>query len=129
MSLRIIVGTAFLSFFLSEIASAESQMRDGIECYRVQTTCSIKLVVPAKAGARAAYRDAKGKWQQLGAEAADGAIEVSLEVEDLTRGETFLVLDVPEWLELNDSQPPAVLRLEINGKSVGQIDLRMDGEV
>ena len=116
---RAIVGTAVLALFVSGLAAGESQTRDRIECYRIQTTCSVTLMVPAKPGtSHAAYRDAQGKWKQLRGEVVNGALKVSLKVEDLKRGETFLVLDVPEWLELDDSQPPAVLRFEIDGKPV-----------
>ena len=65
------------------------------------------------------YRHASGEWRALPkAQYRDGKLTFTLSPEELDAGSTVLLIDKPEWLDANDSDPPEVTKALIDGKAV-----------
>lgn len=97
----------------------QDETREQIVSYVVQSTGPVSLTIPVQAATKAAWvRAAGGNWQPLAAKVRDGAVELRLEAEHLHSGATILVLDPPPWLNLDDSEPPGVLRFEVDGQEM-----------
>jgi len=108
------VGAALV---VNTATAQEDESRERVVSYVVQSTGPVSLTIPVQGAIKAAWvRGAKGKWQPLAAKARDGAVELRLKSEYLHSGATMLVLDPPAWLNLNDMEPPKVLRFEVDGQ-------------
>ena len=97
--------------------------------YRVFTTAPVRFVVPADSPGPAYFRGREGKWLETPASAGPraGTAEVRLDTAQVANGRTWLVVNKPEWVELNDTSPPNVVSLKLGAKpladAVGEIDL------
>ena len=90
------------------------------EQYHLRTTSDVTITLPVTKGTdRVAYRAASGEWKQAKGERQGGQLRLDIDVNDLKGGETFLVLHVPDWLNLNDNEPPRIIKLEIDGVATG----------
>jgi hypothetical protein len=90
--------------------------------YALRITSAVALTLPAPQtpGASKAvfYRAGDGSWKEVKSEWREAAVTLHLDVADLKNGQTFLVLGKPEWLNLNDDEPPTVVRFQMDGKEL-----------
>jgi len=118
--------TAFV--LVVSVAAAQEQAREPIVSYVIQSTSPVTLTIPVAGPTERAWaRGAEGKWHELEPQMREGAVELRLGAEELHSGATVLVLDPPAWLNLQDAEPPRVLRFEVDGKDLGgtqQVSLR-----
>ncbi|MFO7945423.1 MAG: hypothetical protein R6V19_01215 [Armatimonadota bacterium] len=92
----------------------------GASAYRVHTTGSLQLFLPAAEGlSRVMYRDASNTWQPMQVTTSEGVAEISVNAEKIRGGRTVLLLDVADHVDLDDREPPQVRSLQIDGKSYG----------
>jgi len=97
--------------------------------YRVFTTAPVRFVVPADSPGPAYFKGREGRWQETPTSAGPrpGTAQVRLDTAQVSNGKTWLVVNKPEWIELNDTSPPKVVSLKLGAEpmvdSVGEIDL------
>jgi len=111
------LGFVAMVFAVSAHAAAPAP---GVRIYRLQTMGRLRVSLPVEPGAgKAMYRDAQGKWRAVADPVEDGLLEFELDVGDLDRGRTTLVLGAPESVNLDDQTPPQVVRFEVDGVPQG----------
>ncbi|NSW57223.1 MAG: hypothetical protein HPY44_14510 [Armatimonadetes bacterium] len=66
---------------------------------------------------------ADGKWERVRSGVVDGRLVVNIEPPGTPGGRTRLVLDKPEWMTLDDNEPPLVTaaQLDDQGLDVGEV--------
>lgn len=88
---------------------------------------ALMALASALAAAPTAYvRGSDGQWVPLPAQDQDGAVVVQIGPEQAASGSTAIVVNKPEWMELNDYDAPVVVAARIGdeGLSLGDgIDL------
>ncbi len=90
--------------------------------YRLQTTGNVQLSLPPIADlTQVLYRDASGKWSSLPVDISDDALHLRIEVAKIKNGRTMIILNVPEGVNMDDQEPPRVVRFEIDGKDHGTV--------
>lgn len=62
------------------------------------------------------YRAADGSWKPLKAAAAGQITRFTLSPEDIGGGSTLIVVNKPTWMVLDDTQPPAVVKVLLDGQ-------------
>lgn len=116
-----------LPLILSTVASASGAAEYAV--YRVFTTAPVKFVVPADSRGPAYFKGREGTWLEAPTNVGPhpGTAEVRLDTAQIPNGKTWLVVNKPEWVELNDTLPPEVVALKLGTTllkgSVGEIDL------
>lgn len=63
------------------------------------------------------YRAADGSWKTMDAPVADGHIRVSFGPETVPGGKALLVINKPDWMVLDDIEPPQLSGLKVNGSA------------
>ncbi len=95
---------------------APAQESPGVERWRVQATAPVTLTMEAGGAVTGAWaRSADGAWHELETIAEDGRIGLTLGAEELRGGSALVIINPPEWLDLDDARPPAVVRFVIDG--------------
>jgi len=90
--------------------------------YRVRTTSNVQLLLPVVTDlSRVLYRDAAGQWTPLPVEVLEQTLRVKIDVGSIKNGRTMLVLNVPDDVNLNDDEPPEVVRFEVDGRDHGAV--------
>ncbi len=91
--------------------------------YRLQTTGNVQLSLPPVADLnQVLYRDASGKWSALPVEISGDTLHLRIEVGKIKNGRTMIVLNVPRNVNMDDQEPPKVVRFEIDGKNHGTVE-------
>lgn len=87
--------------------------------YQIHTTGSLDLLVPrgGQADETIYFRDASGDWRPADARKTDGAVAVSIYAEQLDGGQTILLFGRPAHVNLDDSRPPEIVSLRVDGKT------------
>jgi hypothetical protein len=99
-----------------------AQGRSTANTYHVQTTGDLTLTLPIPEHTpRIIFRDADFKWQSLEVQMADGKMQLYLDVTRLGNGRTILGINVPEHVNLEDREPPQVLRFIVDDKDYGPV--------
>ncbi|MEA3400783.1 MAG: hypothetical protein U9R79_05990 [Armatimonadota bacterium] len=75
------------------------------------------LVGPAEA-ATVHIRGGDGQWQEVEAEEAGGVVSFSIAPEQAAGGRALVVINKPDWMVLDDAQPPRVVGYAIGEESV-----------
>jgi len=85
--------------------------------YLVQSVGPVEVTL-AVAGRvqRASVGSPGAGWRDIEPGQQEGRITLQLGAGDLHEGRAIIVLDAPKWLDLNDAEPPAVKRFEVDGK-------------
>ncbi|MEA3400287.1 MAG: discoidin domain-containing protein [Armatimonadota bacterium] len=100
------------------VASSAAAQQVKIETWRVQATGPVTLTMQASGEVGAVWaRDAAGTWHRLEVERRDGRLAMSLGPEQISGGSALVVIDPPQWLEMDDAQPPEVVRFTVGGRS------------
>lgn len=95
------------------------------ERWQVQATGPVTLTMGAGRQLTGAWaRSADGAWHRLTTTPHDGRIEMTLGPEEIRGGSALIVINPPPWLNLEDAQPPAVVRF-----AVSSLDYTADTEV
>ncbi len=63
------------------------------------------------------YRAGDGSWHELEASIDDGRIRIHLGPDAVPGGSAVIVVNKPEWMVLEDTEPPALEGLTVNGAS------------
>ncbi len=63
------------------------------------------------------YRVADGLWAKMEAAATEGRIEIEIGPKMAPRGEAILVINKPKWMVLDDTKPPTLSGMKVNGAS------------
>ncbi len=86
--------------------------------WQVQATGPVRLTMEAGEPITSAWaRSGDGTWHRLDPAPRDGAVELSLGPDQLQGGSALVVINPPEWLHMDDAEPPAVVRFSIDGAS------------
>jgi hypothetical protein len=118
---KLVIASVVLTLTLSTLAGAGPR-RPTTQLYRIQTMGSLQMSLPvAEDTAEVMYRDARGEWRVLDGCIQGGVLRFDLDLADICNGRTMLLLDPPKWVNLDDQQPPEVIRFEIDGISYGPI--------
>ncbi len=90
--------------------------------YRLQTTGNVQLSLPPIPDlTQVLYRDASGKWSSLPVDISGDTLHLQIDVAKIKNGRTMIVLNVPEGVNMDDQEPPRVVRFEIDGKDHGTV--------
>ena len=104
----------FLSV-LFRLSSAVGEM----EIYRIQASSPVELKLPVEnESVVAKARRADGKWQTLSGGHDGKTLLMKLGQEVIGTGDTMVVLNPPDWIDLEDREPPTLVWLKIDGKKV-----------
>lgn len=118
---KLAIASVVLTLTLSALAGAGPR-RPATQLYRIQTMGSLQISLPVEADtSEVMYRDARGEWRVLDGCIQDGVLRFDLDLADIRNGRTMLLLDAPRWVNLDDQQPPEVIRFEIDGISYGPV--------
>ncbi len=63
------------------------------------------------------YRAADGSWASMEAPVKDGRLQIEIGPQIAPSGEAILVVNKPKWMVLDDTTPPQLSGLKINGTS------------
>lgn len=86
------------------------------ERWLVQATGPVTLTMEAGQDLNAAWaRSTDGAWHRLRTTARDGCVEMALGPDEIRGGSALIVINPPEWLDLEDDQPPSVTAFTIAG--------------
>jgi len=87
--------------------------------YRVSATTGIELVLPAAPSGSDWFVDASGKWQPLATQRRErGGCLVKLDAGLLgPDGETRILLGKPDWMVVEDRDPPEISGVRVNGQA------------
>ena len=88
--------------------------------YFISATTAVTLSLPAgPAKGQNLYRDASGKWAPLpDAHEAAGVLTFTLSPAQLDAGRTVVLLGKPDWLVADDTEPPKVVKVLVDGREV-----------
>lgn len=101
----------------AQLASAQTR---GPQMYSLRMMGSLRLSVPVtEDGAQVRYRDARNRWVALPGTIRDGVATVDLSPAAVPEGRTLLLVGVPANLNLDDSTPPRVSSITIDGEDYG----------
>jgi hypothetical protein len=110
------------------VAASAAELEGGAR-YLIQSTSQVTVSLPVSgAGGQHLYRNAEGQWVPLPEvkEGPEGTVTFTLSPDQLTAGGTVVLIGKPDWLVAEDSTPPQVERITIDGKKVApatEIDL------
>jgi hypothetical protein len=62
------------------------------------------------------YKAADGTWKPLKTTAAGATTKFTLAPEDIGGGSTLIVVNKPKWMVLEDAEPPAVVKVLLDGE-------------
>lgn len=105
-------------------AASAAELEGGTRCF-IQTTSAITVSLPvAGEGKQHLYRNAEGHWAPIPnvQEGPGGTVTFTLSPEQLADGRTVVLLGKPEWLVAEDSTPPQVERITVDGKKIAPAD-------
>jgi hypothetical protein len=97
---------------------------DSLTAYTVATATGVTLRLPGYRGGPVYYRNRAGKWveaQTSGGESPN-TTQLTLAAADLATGKTTVVLNKPEWVQLDDAEAPRVVRVQCAGEAVALKD-------
>jgi hypothetical protein len=100
-------------------AAAAAAEAEGGARYLIQSTSQVTVSLPVSgAGGQHLYRNAEGQWVPLPnvQEGPAGTVTFTLSPDQLTAGGTVVLIGKPDWLVAEDSTPPQVERITIDGK-------------
>ncbi|MFP3902998.1 MAG: hypothetical protein ACLFWB_02030 [Armatimonadota bacterium] len=63
------------------------------------------------------YQAADGSWASMDAPVEDGRLKIHITPESAPNGEALLVINKPEWMVLDDTEPPQLNGLKVNGNA------------
>jgi hypothetical protein len=63
------------------------------------------------------YRTADGSWKSTEAAVTDGKLKIPISAEAAPDGQAVLVINKPEWMVLDDTTPPEISGMKVNGAS------------
>ena len=88
--------------------------------YFIAATAQITLSLPAgPGGGQNLYRRAGGAWAPLpGAREAAGVLTFTLSPAQLDAGKTVVLLGKPDWLVAEDTEPPKVTKVQVDGREI-----------
>lgn len=88
--------------------------------YFISTTSEVTLTLPvSEKKGQHLYRDAKGRWVALPkAKEGNGTVTFTLTPDQLAAGRTVVLLGKPDWLVAEDSTPPKVVKVTVDGKTL-----------
>ncbi|MBU0606944.1 MAG: hypothetical protein KKI08_03620 [Armatimonadetes bacterium] len=69
------------------------------------------------------YKTTDGTWKPLKATTAGAITKFSLAPEDIGGGSTLIVVNKPKWMVLDDTTPPAVVKILLDGQERAAEDL------
>ena len=105
------------------LASWGETATPAFQVYRLQTMGALQISIPVDPGiTEAKYRTADGKWRALPGQIKDGVLQLSIELSDIENGRTTLLIGVPKGVNMDDQQPPTVVRFEVDGTSYGAVN-------
>jgi len=73
------------------------------------------LAIAAGYGDKVYYRAAGGSWASMEAPVRDGRLQIEIGPQIAPKGEAILVVNKPEWMVLDDTTPPQLSGLKVNG--------------
>jgi len=123
-----VISRTMLVALLAGTTAPAAELEGGVR-YLVRTTSKVTISLPAPGEeGQHLYRNAEGKWVPL-PEVQEGPLETvtfTLSPEQLLAGSTVVLIGKPDWLVAEDSTPPKVERITVDGKNVApaaEIDL------
>lgn len=85
------------------------------ERWLVQATGPVTLTMDTGAEITAWARSADGTWSRVPVSAHEGRVEMTLGPEEIRGGSALIVINPPQWLDLEDAQPPTVTAFRVDG--------------
>ncbi len=100
----------------SATSSALADARQRPVSYVVHSVGPVQLTLGAPEEIkRASIGSAADGWRHVDDAWRDGKLSLKLSADDLRAGVATIVLDAPKWLDMSDTEPPAVLRFAVDG--------------
>lgn len=87
------------------------------ERWVVQATGPVTLTMEVGKQITAWARSADGEWHRVAITAREDRVELALGPEEIRGGAALIVIDPPRWLDLEDAQPPTVVRFVVNSRN------------
>lgn len=85
---------------------------------RLFIVCGIVLLTAATGLCEPVYyQAADGSWASMDAPVENGRLKIHITPESAPNGEALLVINKPEWMVLDDTEPPGLNGLKVNGKA------------
>ncbi len=120
--LRFVAIAVAVSLALSVLAASGARSAPAVQVYRLQTMGSLTISLPVEAElSRVMYRNAAGAWTVVPGCIKNGLLQMDIDLADIKNGRTILVLGVSKRVNLDDQEPPAVVRFEVDGASYGAV--------
>lgn len=117
--IRHVTETVFV--FVIAVSLAVAQGTATVERWQVQATGPVTITMDeADTGTGVWARSSDGAWHKLEAGTRDGAIVISLSAAQMRGGSALVVINPPPWLQMDDAEPPAVVRFTIDGVNHAQ---------
>jgi len=98
---------------LTQLAASETKLQR----LMIQTGGALTVTMPTDVAPRGSvYRASGGEWRPLEVQFAGG--RVTFRVPADVAGQTVVLLNVPDWLVLDDDDPPVVAKITVEGDQV-----------
>ncbi|MFP3905102.1 MAG: discoidin domain-containing protein [Armatimonadota bacterium] len=102
-----------LLFFMTPAAICA---RDDDGVYHIQTMGELQVTLPPTAASGDVLYRTRDGWVPLDTRRSDGALHFTISSDDLCHGSTTVTASVPPWVNLQDSGPPEVVKVSIDGR-------------
>jgi hypothetical protein len=85
----------------------------------LETTSSLSLTLPVEEEkeVQVLFKDETGQWQTADYRMDDGCVRIQIDVGRLAQGRTLLLINPPPTLEVNDTTPPQVRAVVVDGQA------------
>ena len=108
---------ALIVLHLSATSALLAATETKLQRLMIQTGGALTVTMPTDvAPQRSVYQANRGEWRPLEVQFAGG--RVTFRVPADVAGQTVVLLNVPEWLVLDDDKPPVVTAITVEGEEV-----------
>lgn len=111
------MSRALIVLHLSAMSALLTASEAKLQRLMIQTGGALTVTMPTDvAPRRSVYRASDGEWRPLAVQFAGGRVTFGVPAD--VAGQTIVLLNVPEWLVLDDDAPPTVVRITVDGEEV-----------
>ena len=112
-----------LAMAATALTAAVAGDKAPVRTYQLELMAPVDIRLPIEGDIREVrYRNADGKWRLLPTKVEGAVLHVHVDLPDVRDGRTTLLLGAPEGVDLDDCEPPGVVRFEVDGVAYGSVD-------
>lgn len=110
--MRLALAAAAVAWATAGVAQEQWQRP---QSYQVQSVGPVQVTLGVPQRVERVSIGHPGRWRELRDVWRDGVLTLHLSAADLGSGRALVVLDAPDWLDLDDTEAPEVVRLTVDG--------------